>query len=77
MVDNVWDDLLEQLLPGDIMDVVGQGSVVLVTSRDLGAAQCFGGAVVAEVGFLSDVDSMQLLCMRMPARLPLLLRRDR
>jgi hypothetical protein len=34
VVDNVWGDQLKWLLPGNIMAVLGEGSVVLVTSQD-------------------------------------------
>jgi hypothetical protein len=36
VVDSVWGDQLKWLLPRNIMEVLGEGSVVLVTSRDQG-----------------------------------------
>jgi hypothetical protein len=62
VVDNVWGDQLELLLPEDIMEVLGKGSVVLVTSREPGATKKFDGAEVAEAVCLSGLDAMQLLC---------------
>jgi hypothetical protein len=65
VVDNVWGGQLEELLPGNIMGVLGAGSVVLVTSRQSGAMGKLTGAqwVVEEaVGLLSDQESRELLC---------------
>jgi adenylate kinase len=33
VLDNVWDGQLEELLPESILEVLGEGSTVLVTSR--------------------------------------------
>jgi hypothetical protein len=68
VVDNVWDGQLEQLLPGDILKVLAEGSVVLVTSRDsrgLGPAGLFGGGrcLEQEVQCLSEEHALQLLCL--------------
>jgi hypothetical protein len=62
VVDNVWGDQLELLLPEGIGEVLGEGSMVLVTSRDSVAAKDFDGAEVAEAGLLPDVHAMELLC---------------
>jgi hypothetical protein len=66
VVDNVWDRQLEQLLPGDILQaVLGPGSMVLVTSRESGAAaRLTGQQSVREmrVELLSRKDSKILLC---------------
>jgi adenylate kinase len=62
VLDNVWDGQLEELLPENILEVLGEGSMVLVTSRDAEVAKYFEGTDVMEAGFLSDPDDMQLLC---------------
>jgi hypothetical protein len=65
VVDNVWDGQLEQLLPKNIMDMLGEGSLVLVTSRMSGAAARLAGQQSVrevQVEFLSEEDSYELLC---------------
>jgi hypothetical protein len=62
VVDNVWRDQLESLLPGNIMEVLGGGSMVLVTSRDAAAVRGFGNGLVVEVQPLSKSDAMKLFC---------------
>jgi hypothetical protein len=62
VVDNVWDDQLEQLLPRGIMEVLGEGSSVLVTSRDLRAVHSFKGAELVHAELLSEEEAVQLLC---------------
>jgi hypothetical protein len=65
VVDNVWDDKLELLLPEGIMGMLGEGSAVIVTSRDLGAARRLGGpqwVTAVEVAILPEALSLQLLC---------------
>jgi hypothetical protein len=76
VVDNVWGRQLEDLLPKDIMEVLGRGSVVLVTSREPAAnvtcsaasdgMQCKGLGehwdADVEMEFLSEQQSMELFC---------------
>jgi hypothetical protein len=64
VVDNVWGGQLQKLLPGNIMEVLGEGSVVLVTSREKGRAEQFarGGRCFEEaVPCMSDEQAMELL----------------
>jgi hypothetical protein len=65
VVDNAWGGQLEQLLPGSIMEVLGRGSMVLVTSRDLGCARGFGDGVWVkkQMKLLSPEDSLKLFCL--------------
>jgi hypothetical protein len=62
VVDNVWGVQLESLLPRSMLQDLGAGSMVLVTSRESGAAKGFNGVELAEADFLSELDAMQLLC---------------
>jgi hypothetical protein len=63
VVDNVWDDRLEFLLPKDFMQLLGAGSMVLVTSREQGAARELQGSIEEEMECLPDEQSMELFCM--------------
>jgi hypothetical protein len=66
VVDNVWEYQLKWLLPCNIMEVLGEGSVVLVTSRESWGTELYGGArwvQVVEASLLSDAESLQLLCI--------------
>jgi DNA polymerase III delta prime subunit len=63
LLDDVWDDQLEWLLPGGIMEVLGGGSVVLATSRDLGSVRGFGpGVGVLETEAMPAQQSLELFC---------------
>jgi hypothetical protein len=76
VVDNVWGPQLKWLLPGNILEVLGEGSMVLVTSRDRDAASHLqswqpagkgaagGGYCVheEEVQFLAPEQAMELFC---------------
>jgi tRNA A37 threonylcarbamoyladenosine biosynthesis protein TsaE len=62
VVDNVWGDQLELLLPRSMLQDLGAGSMVLVTSREPGAAKGFDGVEKAKADFLPESDAMQLLC---------------
>jgi hypothetical protein len=42
VVDNVWGAQLKELLPRKIMEMLAEGSMVLVTSREAGAVEDFG-----------------------------------
>jgi hypothetical protein len=64
VVDNVGASQLLSLLPMDIMDVLGEGSVVLFTSQDSGVAHGLGGRLLVEtMAPLSSKLSLELLCM--------------
>jgi NB-ARC domain len=75
VIDNVWGDQLEWLLPRNIMQVLGEGSMVLVTSREATAAAKFVGrreedeeeagqrVQEVEMGYLQDKESMELFCL--------------
>jgi hypothetical protein len=64
VVDNVWGGQLGWLLPRNIMQVLEEGSMVLVTTQEQSVA--FGDPgidwVRVEMGCLSDADSMELFC---------------
>jgi hypothetical protein len=71
VVDNVRDTQLGQLLPGKISQLLGSGSMVLVTSREATAADCMdlgsagGPAAAAEkkhLTGLSEEEGTQLFC---------------
>jgi hypothetical protein len=66
VVDNVWGQQLSWLLPGNIMEVLGQGSMVLVTSRESAwALRDFGGPAwvqEVEMDFLTQQESLELFC---------------
>jgi hypothetical protein len=62
VVDNVWGVQLESLLPRSMLQDLGAGSMVLITSRESGAAKGFNAVERAEADFLSELDAMQLLC---------------
>jgi hypothetical protein len=65
VVDDVWGGQLGWLLPEDLMVLLGQGSMVLVTSRDRAAAHSFGkvsGLVVEQLGCLPEHESLELFC---------------
>jgi hypothetical protein len=66
VVDNVWEGQLQWLLPGNIMQVLGEGSMVLITSQDQRAAQlgpATGSHWVEEgMDLLSAEHSMELFC---------------
>jgi hypothetical protein len=62
VVDNVWGDRLEFLLPKNFMQLVGEGSMVLVTSREQGAARKLQGVTEVEMEGLSDAQSVELFC---------------
>jgi hypothetical protein len=62
VVDNVWDDALEFLLSKDVMQLLGEGSVVLVTSREQEAARKLDRVVEVEMDYLSEVESVELFC---------------
>jgi hypothetical protein len=70
VVDNVWGQQLSWLLPGNIMEVLGEGSMVLVTSRGLlgetsrESGLYEGQAWVREVemDFLTQQESLELFC---------------
>jgi hypothetical protein len=63
VVDNVWEDQLELLLPKGIMEVLAEGSVVLVTSRHSDAVAQFDGTpALHNVEYLSEQDSLELFC---------------
>jgi energy-coupling factor transporter ATP-binding protein EcfA2 len=71
VVDNVWDNQLEQLLPrrgqdgSNVMEpLLGEGSMVLVTSCDRTAVQGFGKgcSALVEVDCLSLDESWELWC---------------
>jgi hypothetical protein len=56
VVDNAWKQQLHWLLPDNIMGVLGDGSMVLVTSRESWASEEEGESV------LSEAESMELFC---------------
>jgi hypothetical protein len=65
VVDNVWREQLELLLPRNIMGVLGDGSIVLVTSRESWALEKYGEEPrVQEVGgsVLTEQESLELIC---------------
>jgi hypothetical protein len=72
VVDNVWGNQLEQLLPACALKVLGEGSVVLVTSQDQDAdehlqsfaAQDAAGIHLVEEGVecLTPLQSLELFC---------------
>jgi DNA polymerase III delta prime subunit len=62
VVDNVWGVQLELLLSRSMLQDLCLGSMVLVTSRESGAAKGFDAVKKAEADFLSELDAMQLLC---------------
>jgi hypothetical protein len=62
MVDNAWDDVLEFLLPRNFMRLLGEGSMVLVTSREKGAAKEQAWVVEIEMEYLSPEQSAELFC---------------
>jgi hypothetical protein len=76
VVDNVWRDQLECLLPfkgssvssssrssSSFMELLGEGSMVLVTSCDRTATDSFGEACArVEVDRLSDEEAWQMWC---------------
>jgi hypothetical protein len=62
VVDNVWGDQLEFLLPEGFMQLLGEGSMVLVTSREQGAAGELQQVTAVEMRCLSDEQSMELFC---------------
>jgi hypothetical protein len=61
VVDNVWGDRLRFLLPVDIMQLLGGGSMVLVTSREQAAARQ-QGATEEEMECLPKKHAMELFC---------------
>jgi tRNA A37 threonylcarbamoyladenosine biosynthesis protein TsaE len=66
VVDNVWGSQLDLLLPnGLVKEVLGEGSMVLVTSRESTAADSFGPQAVVkemEMECLSDQEALELFC---------------
>jgi hypothetical protein len=66
VVDNAWGQQLSWLLPGDIMEVLGEGSMVLVTSREsVWAMREFGRTAAVqevEMDFLTHQESLELFC---------------
>jgi hypothetical protein len=66
VVDNAWGQQLSWLLPGNIMEVLGEGSMVLVTSRESAwAMREFGRAAAVqevEMDFLTQQESLELFC---------------
>jgi hypothetical protein len=63
VVDNVWGSQLEWLLPESFMEQLVEGSMVLVTSREVTAAQGFRDRVKeVEMGCLSEEQSLELFC---------------
>jgi hypothetical protein len=69
VVDNVWGHQLQSLLPGSIMEVLGEGSIVLVTSRDSRACDAMGAVWVqrwvveqVEMECLKDGEAAELFC---------------
>jgi hypothetical protein len=67
VVDNVWGHQLQSVLPGNIMEVLGQGSIVIVTSRDSRACDAMGRAprwVVEQVKMecLMEGEAAELFC---------------
>jgi hypothetical protein len=65
VVDGAQDNQLALLLPKNIMEVLGEGSMVLVTSRDAAVAEGFGGKRWVEtvaMEALSEDQSMELFC---------------
>jgi hypothetical protein len=58
VVDNAWRAQLALLLPGNIMHVLGKGSMVLVTSRESWDV----GVQLEEARFLTPAESLQLFC---------------
>jgi hypothetical protein len=62
VVDNMWGDQLEMLLPGDILEVLAESSMVLATSRESAAADAFVGKETTDARLLSGSESLQLFC---------------
>jgi hypothetical protein len=63
VVDNVWDTRLEFLLHKDTVRLLGEGSMVLATSREQGAAGLLACKVTeVEMECLSEVPSVELFC---------------
>jgi hypothetical protein len=63
VVDNAWDDVLEFLLPDNVrMQLLGEGSMVLVTSREHDAARHLQGVVQVEMECLASEPSAELFC---------------
>jgi hypothetical protein len=66
VVDNVWGSQLEWLLPEELMEHLSEGSMVLVTSREVTAAGGFrdgaGGVKELEMDCLSEEQSLELFC---------------
>jgi adenylate kinase len=65
VVDNVWEHQLQWLLPENIMEILGAGSMVLVTSRESWAVEERSGAScveAVEADFLTEQESLELFC---------------
>jgi hypothetical protein len=65
VVDNVEGDQLDRLLPTNIMELLGAGSMVLVTSCDRTAVSRFAGGCTparVEVDRLSDEEAWEMWC---------------
>jgi hypothetical protein len=65
LLDDVWGDSLSLLLPRRLTELLGEGSTVLVTSREAEAARRFDdghGMLEVEVQHLSEQESIELLC---------------
>jgi hypothetical protein len=73
VVDNVWDDRLELLLPNDFMQLLGGGSMVLAASREVGASRQLWptGAVLLETACLAPEQAIELFCRRAFPGLPI------
>jgi hypothetical protein len=63
VVDNVWGDQLAKLLPRDVVEVLGEGSVVLVTSRLARCCDSFAGPDKVAVRCLTAEASLELFCL--------------
>jgi hypothetical protein len=69
LVDNVWihpdlkSSTLSQLLPSNIMEVLPNGSMLLVTTRDSAAVKNFKGCHLHQVQSLSKEDALRLFCL--------------
>jgi hypothetical protein len=65
VVDNVWGSQLNMLLPQSLVEELGEGSMVLVTSRESTAADVYQGQVdveEVELTCLSDQEALELFC---------------
>jgi hypothetical protein len=62
VLDNVWGAQLQQMLPKRVMEVLGRGSVVLVTNQDGRVCNTVGTVAADRLECLQAQEALELLC---------------